>query len=125
MAQALVDLQYYKCGHCSEKFKSLAAFGKHQKERHTPKGAPSLRGIPSQRVLKDLSTPTEKVLDNTPSTVGENQKKTCNTDLKTPNFQASIKLKLCKDCLNTICVVKQNKLQVTLCDVCLRQNGLL
>ena len=40
MAQALVDLTYYKCGHCQHNFNSLAAFGKHQKEVHTPKNAP-------------------------------------------------------------------------------------
>ena len=61
MAQALVDLTYFKCGHCQQKFNSLAAFGKHQKEVHMPKNAPKMKTV------KEVETPLEPMPKNTPA----------------------------------------------------------
>lgn len=118
MAQALVDLQYYKCGHCSEKFATLKEFGKHQREKHKPKGAPR----PHCASAKEDQE--EDICDTVPTAAPSQEEAAAGTPRK-PIYQAYIKLKLCKQCLDTFCLVDQNKVQVVLCNSCLEENGLL
>lgn len=98
MAQALVDLTYYKCGHCQQNFNSLAAFGKHQKDRHTPKNAPK-----SQPKAEDLAE-TGKLAHHT--------------------VDFALKVKLCQKCVGGV-KLERNKqiLEVPLCPGCQQKNG--
>ncbi len=108
MAQALLDLYYYKCGHCSQKFNSLAAFAKHQRELHTPKHAPTAK----HRKLKGEE---ESCIPGETST--------CLETKKSPNFEFVLKVKLCQDCANTVKIDSGKVLVAPMCSTCLLYNG--
>lgn len=109
MAQALVELSYYKCGHCLKTFDSLPAFGKHQKEKHTPANAP--------RKTKQQQQSLEKL---------EEKQVTDQETKKPPHLQFALEVKLCKTCVDSILFcVGSKKLEIPLCNNCLERNGLV
>jgi len=129
MAQALLDLSYYKCGHCSETFDSLSAFGKHQKEKHKPQNAPQRKqeraeGPGKQKLetqgKQKLETPGKQKLQKPGKQKLEKSK-----DSKKPRLQFVLKLKLCGSCANTIAFCGSTKLEISLCTCCLKENGLV
>ena len=101
MAQALIDLTYYKCGHCQKKFNSLAAFGKHHKELHTPKNAP-----------KNFNQDWKKYVEQ------EKKKNFSNY------FDFRLKVKLCPKCAENVEFnTNKERLEVPICKDCWRNNG--
>jgi len=111
MAQALLDLTYYKCGHCMQNFNSVAAFAKHQKELHTPKNAPKPKKEErkKQSAVEEIKKPEE---DKIPS------------EEVTPQFEFILKLKLCQQCATSVTVNKTRKqLEAPLCSACVQRNG--
>ena len=99
MAQALLDLTYYKCGHCQKKFNSLAAFGKHQKEVHAPKNAPR------------NSSRKEEVDE------------TIEKQLLSGDIEFVLKVKLCSGCSKRAVIDNNLVLQIPMCHWCLQKNG--
>ena len=130
MAQALLDLTYYKCGHCLQKFNSLVAFGKHQREIHTPKHAPNRKPTYQAPVEKKADEPaTENNLDEKAIKEEENDQPTdllqdLKKDNRHNNFEFILKLKLCHKCAMTV-GTKGKKLQVHLCSLCFAKNQIL
>ena len=110
MAQALVDLAYYKCGHCFQKFNSVAAFDKHQRERHTPRNAPGSRALKKEEPpVEEQGTQLEPVKEEV---------------VLKPHFEFELKLKLCHKCATSVKITSHKKLQVSLCNACLERNGI-
>ncbi len=104
MAQALLDLRYYKCGHCSQKFKSLATFGKHQKEQHTPAGAPSFRGHPPKRKaevcpVEERQTEIYPVEERQSNACPVEEKELVFPTVRKAKIQYAVEFKLCRDCV--------------------------
>ena len=95
MAQALLDLSYYKCGHCDQSFNSLAAFGKHQKNLHTPDNCPKNRS-----------------------------KKEDEKDSPCCFLDFILKVKLCQHCARGVRLISSKKaLDIPLCGACRERNG--
>lgn len=114
MAQALLDLTYYKCGHCSQNFNSLAAFGKHQREVHTPKNCPKARQIKQEDQAEEIKHPVEE--EETTSLLPSNDK---------PYLEFVLKLRLCQKCVNATKIRSGCKLQVPLCSICMQRNDFI
>jgi hypothetical protein len=108
MTQAHLDLAYFKCGHCQKLFNSLAAFGKHQKEIHTPKNAPKM--LEPKEEPRPVQEPVKEE---------EEEEKQLQA-----HFEFELKLKLCQKCASSVKVYRQKKLQVNLCSRCLLRNAI-
>ena len=112
MAQALLDLTYYKCGHCMQNFNSVAAFAKHQKEVHTPKNAPKVKRKTEKEEEKQEANQQEEPKTIIPEPAN-----------KKAHFDFVLKLKLCQNCASLVTIDNYDKVQIPLCKGCLSRNG--